>query len=98
MVPEATMATTREVVAEEDCGGEHCGYLPQVIYRQCREVRPMDRYKYKYDTWRREVARMPMANPITGLVILAEANSSSWSRWEERRRNDLEMRQDSRMA
>ena len=31
MVPEATMATTREVVAEEDCGGEHCGYLPQVI-------------------------------------------------------------------
>ena len=56
----------------------------------------MDRYKY--DTWRREVARMPMANPITGLVILAEANSSSWSRWEERRRNDLELRQNSRMA
>ena len=40
---------------------------------------------------------MPMASPITGLVILAEANSSSWSRWEERRRNDLEMRQNSRM-
>ena len=36
---------------------------------------------------------MPMANPITGLVILAEASSSPWSRWEERRRNDLEMNQ-----
>ena len=58
---------------------------------------PVDKHKHKHkytntntDTWRREVARMPMANPITGLVILAEASSSPWSRWEERRRNDLE--------
>ena len=65
IVPEATMATTREVVAEED--------------------------------WRREVARMPIAKPMTGLVIMAEARSSSWSRWEERSRNDLERRMESRM-
>ena len=91
MVPEATMATTRDVVAEEDYGGELV-----VIFHRCWEVRPMDRYKY--DTWRREVARMPMANPITGLVIFAEANSSSWSRWEERRRNDLEIMKNSRIA
>ena len=36
---------------------------------------------------------MPMANPITGLVIFAEASSSPWSMWEESRRKDLEMRQ-----
>ena len=32
---------------------------------------------------------MMISHPMTGLVILAEASRSPWSRCEERRRNDL---------